>query len=298
MLNTSDEISIDVRKQCNKIVCVDRDKQAVRELTATLESLKYHVAACASDAFEAVRMVTMHNPDILMLEVSLQERFDGIALARYLRDNFRMAIVFVTEDVKTDTLERVLLLQPQGFLNKPYRPLDVRNVLAIACQYNSMRQQSTNNTQEGCVQGRLEKIGGTLPALQLVATLTAHGKLVFDDGAAIIISNQNVIAVQHASEVVNNAHDAQRVLSNIIRRQTGHFCVEVLDKLPASLLKISVDGLLLQHHVDTDEVTRALHDFQTLSLEAVDPYKHPSQFKESDSLLIETLNNNDDFHLS
>jgi CheY-like chemotaxis protein len=296
LLSTSG--STDRHEQCNKVVCVDRDKQAARELTAVLESLTYEVAACAGDAFEAVRMVTTHDPDVVMVEVHLQDKFDGIALAQYLRDNFRAAIIFVTSDIKKDTLERALKMQPQGFLNKPYRPLDVRNALALAGQHSQVHPQleasgQESNRQESSVQGRLEKIGGTLPALQLLTIITPHGKLVFDDGAEIVVSQGDVVDVQHPSR----KQRSKQVLDDIIRRQQGCFRVDVLESAPKGSFKASVNGLLLQYQLDTDDIDRTLYDLRRLSLEAVDPYKHPSQLKESDSLIIETLGGDDDLNM-
>lgn len=291
--------STEGHKQCNKkVVCVDRDKQAARELRAALESLKYEVAACASDAFEAVRMVTMHDPDVVMVDVHLQEPFDGLALARYLQENFRAAVVFVASDTKTSTLERALELQPQGFLNKPYRPLDIRNALALACQHSQMRQAPNakgheHSVQEGSVQGRLEKIGGALPALQLLTLITPHGKLVFDDGATIVASEGYVVNATHPKE----AQEPQDVLNNVIRRQTGHFCIDTFRTPPAGSLKVAVNALLLQYQIDADDIDRTLRDLNMLSLEAVDPYKHPSQFRESDSLIIESLSGDDDLNI-
>jgi CheY-like chemotaxis protein len=298
MSDITPSLSIDGHKQFNKVVCIDRDKQASRELRAALESLKYEVAACASDAFEAVRIVTMHDPDVVMVDVHLQEPFDGLALAQYLQENFRAAIVFVASDTKTSTLERALELHPQGFLNKPYRPLDVRNALALARQYSQMRQpfkaeRHEHSVQEGSVQGRLEKIGGALPALQLLTLITPHGKLVFDDGAEIVVSEGDVVDVQHPSR----KQHSKQVLDDIIRRQQGCFRVEALESAPKRSFRASVNGLLLQYQLDADDIDRTLYDLRMLSLEAVDPYKHPSQFRESDSLIIETLSGDDELHI-
>lgn len=274
----------DMLKPFNKAVYIDQDKQAARELTATLEALQYEVVACASNAFEAVRMITMYDPDVVLLEVTLQKRWDGIALARYLKDNFRAAIVFITADTQVATLDQALALHPQGFLNKPCRPLDVRNSLALARKYIRVPLST-----KGSLQGRLEKIGGALPALQLLTTLTTHGKLVFDDGATIVVSRGHVVDVQHPS----GQHNPKQALEHITRRQQGHFCVDTLDMPPIGSLRVAVNGLLLQHQVDTDDIDRALHDFRMLSLEAIDPHKHPAQFTESDSLIIEALTGDD-----
>lgn len=143
------------------------------------------------------------------------------------------------------------------------------------------------------MQGRLEKIGGALPALQLLTLITPHGKLVFDDGAEIVVSQGDVVDVQHPSR----KQRSKQVLDDIIRRQQGCFRVDVLESAPKGWFKASVNGLLLQYQLDTDDIDRTLYDLRRLSLEAVDPHKHPAQFRESDSLIIETLGGDDDLNI-
>lgn len=73
----------------------------------------------AISAEEALELINNNKPDIVLLDISLQEDIDGILFAEHVTNKFNTDIVFVTGHHDSVIRQRALQLKPIGYYIKP-----------------------------------------------------------------------------------------------------------------------------------------------------------------------------------
>ncbi len=73
---------------------------------------------CVYSAEEALAAVERSLPKLILLDIKLRGKRDGIMLAEIIRQNYDVPIVFITAFSDTDTLQRAWLTRPFRILGK------------------------------------------------------------------------------------------------------------------------------------------------------------------------------------
>ena len=81
------------------------------------------------DACDAAR-TTM--PDLMLIDIILAGKIDGIETARRVRALGPTRIIFLTANTDESTRQRALTVAPEGFLLKPFTEDELRETLAAA----------------------------------------------------------------------------------------------------------------------------------------------------------------------
>ena len=116
-----------------KIGIVEDELIIADSIRAVLISLHYNVPEPCCDYGEAIIMLTKEKPDLVLLDINLAgSEQDGIAVARYIRDNMDMPFIFLTANSDAGTLTRAKTVIPDAFLVKPFQREDLYAAIEIA----------------------------------------------------------------------------------------------------------------------------------------------------------------------
>ena len=99
----------------------------------------YAVVGTARSAEEAISMAVDHGPDLVLMDVNLLDDSDGIAAAEEILERTGIRCLIATGQTDARTKERAALVQPLGWLPKPYG--DQEMVQAVA---DALRRKSTS----------------------------------------------------------------------------------------------------------------------------------------------------------
>jgi len=114
-------------------ICIVEDEVIIADsIVITLESLGYEVPAPASDYDAAVEMLEREQPDLAILDIKLRRGKDGIELAKYIRENYDIPVVFLTANSDSATIDRAKVVRPDAFLVKPFQKADLYTAIEIA----------------------------------------------------------------------------------------------------------------------------------------------------------------------
>lgn len=102
-----------------KIAIVEDDLIIAASLVELLEESGYRVAEPATRYSEAIQLLEQEEPDLLLLDINLPGRLDGVDVARTARDNFGLPFIFLTANTDFETISRARELRPAAFLAKP-----------------------------------------------------------------------------------------------------------------------------------------------------------------------------------
>ncbi|MGQ4274617.1 response regulator [Terrihabitans sp. B22-R8] len=114
------------------VLVVEDEAIIAMDLAFSLEAMGYRVIGPAATCEEACRLAREDRPDLLLMDVSIQGGTDGIDTARFITDEMKAAVVFLTAEADALTRSRAAALQPKAFLSKPCSTRQMQSVLESA----------------------------------------------------------------------------------------------------------------------------------------------------------------------
>jgi PAS domain S-box-containing protein len=109
-----------------KILICEDEVIIATDLDGYLRSLGYTVCGTAASGPMALKLVERRQPDLVMMDIVLQGKMDGIDTAEIIRDKWGIPVIFLTAFADTNRLERAKLTYPFGFLLKPFNERDLQ----------------------------------------------------------------------------------------------------------------------------------------------------------------------------
>jgi PAS domain S-box/PAS domain S-box/PAS domain S-box len=159
-----------------KILIVEDDNIVAKDLQKRLSNFGYDVVGFASTGEEAVKKVIATSPDLVLMDVRLKGEKDGIETASALRSQHGIAVVYLSDDVDTDTLKRASKTEPFGYILKPFDERELRTTIEMAFYRKELeRRFKENETWYGTT---LRSIG------EAVISTDARGSIKFMNTAA------------------------------------------------------------------------------------------------------------------
>jgi DNA-binding LytR/AlgR family response regulator len=89
-------------------------------IAEALEQSGYSVVEPAVDFTEALQMLSEERPDIVILDINLGGKQDGIDLASKIRKDFDIPFIFLTANADAVTVQRAKSVNPPAYLVKPF----------------------------------------------------------------------------------------------------------------------------------------------------------------------------------
>ncbi len=85
----------------------------------------------ASDSDSAVRLALERRPRLILMDVNLPGKMDGIEAAREILGCYEAKIVFITGYESEDIRVRAMAAGPAGFYIKPLSPSKIKAILEL-----------------------------------------------------------------------------------------------------------------------------------------------------------------------
>ncbi len=114
------------------ILVVEDEPIIARDIEDSLHSAGYAVAAVASSGEEALNKIPLTQPDLVLMDIVLKGRVDGLEAAAVIRARFDIPVVFLTGYADESTLERAKLTCPSGYLLKPFNDRELQVTISMA----------------------------------------------------------------------------------------------------------------------------------------------------------------------
>lgn len=132
MQPTSDPLLPTAPLTRRRVLIVEDEYIIAANLQEYLTSLGYDILDIAVSVEEAVQMVTTLRPDIVLLDIRLQGKLDGIQIAEFIRSHLQIPVIFVTGHSDNNILERAHQTFPFGYVLKPVKGPELHLAIATA----------------------------------------------------------------------------------------------------------------------------------------------------------------------
>ena len=112
------------------VLVVEDERIISLALAAMLRGLGLRVSACVPSGEAALELLLHHRPDLVLLDIHLEGKLDGIATAQAMRERNGPPVAFTTAYTDSETIKRAMALEPLAFLAKPLAPHDIQKLVA------------------------------------------------------------------------------------------------------------------------------------------------------------------------
>ncbi|MER3478563.1 MAG: hybrid sensor histidine kinase/response regulator, partial [Leptolyngbya sp. ERB_1_2] len=121
-----------------KILVVEDESVVAWHVQEVLHTLGYQVIAIATNARQAIQIAADHRPDLVLMDISLHGKSDGVSAAEYLYLNLNLPVVYLTAHADEYTLRRATQTSPFGYLLKPFQEADLHSTIQVALRRHQM----------------------------------------------------------------------------------------------------------------------------------------------------------------
>ncbi len=114
-----------------RLMLVDDEAIITTQLNERLTSMGYDVVGTASSGEDAVEMARRLKPDIILMDIVMPGKLDGIDASEIIKKELDIPVIFLTGH-NGKFLMRAKKVEPLGYITKPYRERQLRAAIEIA----------------------------------------------------------------------------------------------------------------------------------------------------------------------
>jgi len=116
----------------SKIIIVEDDEITALNLKISLEKHGYQIISLCSNTIDAKNKINTLLPDIIIVDISLQEGSDGIELAKSIKEKYNIPFIYLTSYSDDDIISKAKLTEPYGYIVKPFDPNSLHATIQMA----------------------------------------------------------------------------------------------------------------------------------------------------------------------
>jgi len=128
-----------------KILIVEDDEVTAMNLKMSLEKQDYEIVSIADNAIQARNKIKIYEPQVVLVDISLQKSNDGIELAKYIREKHKIPFIYLTAHTDNDIIDQAKQTEPYGYIVKPFDPKSLHTTIQMALyKYDEENKRNEN----------------------------------------------------------------------------------------------------------------------------------------------------------
>lgn len=128
-----------------KILIVEDEVLISEHLRDLIYSFGNYIIELSHNFDNAVENYNLFKPDIVLIDINLNDKMNGIKLAELIKKD-SIPFIFITANSDIKTLEEALSTKPSGYIIKPFKNIDIYTSLRII-EEKLISQTYDNDTQ-------------------------------------------------------------------------------------------------------------------------------------------------------
>ena len=125
----------------SKILIVEDRADTLELLDRMLQSLDYAIAGKARSGEEALEVLEQTEPDLILMDITLQGQQDGIETADQIRESRKIPVIYLTGALDNSTIQRAKDTDPYGYLVKPISIHQLGITIQMALHQHELEQE-------------------------------------------------------------------------------------------------------------------------------------------------------------
>ncbi|MFQ5781204.1 MAG: PAS domain S-box protein [Nitrospiria bacterium] len=124
-----------------KILVVEDQNVVGMDIELILERLGYDIPAVVSSGEEAVQKMEETKPDLVLMDIMLTGKMDGVEAAKQISARFNIPVVYATAYADEATLQQAKMTRPYGYIVKPLDERDLYATIELALYTHQMERK-------------------------------------------------------------------------------------------------------------------------------------------------------------
>jgi DNA-binding LytR/AlgR family response regulator len=115
-----------------KIMIVEDETIVALDLSMRLQKEGYEVVGIAASSDDAIGLFNEHNPDLVLMDINIKGKKDGIDTAKELKKIQEVPLIFLTAFSQSEYINRAKAVNPSAYLVKPFNNDSLHTSIQIA----------------------------------------------------------------------------------------------------------------------------------------------------------------------
>ncbi len=179
-----------------RIIVVEDEITVALSIRQSLQQLGYTVPELAASGAEAIEKIRRHAPDLVLMDIGLPGKMDGIEAARQINRRFGTPVVFITGHTDPTIFRRAKETTPAGYIPKPFTEQELHTAVELALTRPTSGQNhvAPKITANGTAPEKLERFRAMVEDMPaLVCRFLADGTLTYVNTAYCAYFNKSKI---------------------------------------------------------------------------------------------------------
>jgi len=125
----------------SNILVVDDEAIITMQLEERLSAMGYTVAGMVASGEEAVSKAKSTCPDLVLMDIVMPGKMNGIEAAKIITQELDIPVVFVTSYADDTIIEKAKNVRPYGYIVKPFNELEIKAAIEVALFRKAMEQE-------------------------------------------------------------------------------------------------------------------------------------------------------------
>lgn len=125
-----------------EVLIVEDDEIIASLIERFLIQRNYQICGKVATGEDALYKVAEHIPDIVMMDINLAGKIDGITATKYITAIFKIPVIFLSAMDDEKTLDRATHAEPASFIIKPFTAKDLYSNIEIALHNDRLLKRS------------------------------------------------------------------------------------------------------------------------------------------------------------
>lgn len=115
-----------------KILVVEDESLVSRDIQSSIKKLGYVVTAGINSGEKAIASIEEERPDIVLMDIMLKGKMNGIEAANLIKERFDIPVVFLTAYADDSTVNKAKVSEPYGYIMKPFKEKELQTTIEVA----------------------------------------------------------------------------------------------------------------------------------------------------------------------
>jgi PAS domain S-box-containing protein len=124
-----------------RVLIAEDEAVIALDIKTRIISFGHQVVGIAITAEECIKLAADTKPDLVLMDIFLKGNTTGITAAEILKRDYDLRVIFLTAHTDDTTIAKAKLIEPLGFIIKPFEAKDIKTTLEIALYKAKMEKQ-------------------------------------------------------------------------------------------------------------------------------------------------------------
>lgn len=115
-----------------KVMLVEDERIVALGIKSVIEEFGYQVCCTPTSGEEVLEILKFRRPDLILMDIRLDGRLDGIETAAIVNEEYNIPIIFMTAFNDRETMDRAKKTGPVSYLTKPVEASALKKQIAQA----------------------------------------------------------------------------------------------------------------------------------------------------------------------